>query len=109
MYRFYRPLYLGATVRNTGYIKMKLRMNRHNADVFLVLISDGDGQLEIINSEILRQKYYRNKRNYVVGLAHTYIESLTIIERITKECVSKTGEADLKRYLTEHASDGRGK
>ena len=105
MYRFYSPLYLAPTVKNTWDIKLKLRMNRHLPDVFLVLICQDNDQLEIINAEVLRQQYYRQKKNHVIGIAHFYIEAVDIIKKITEECVKKNGDADLRRYLNEYFSD----
>ena len=100
MYRFCSELYLGSTVKNIGYIKLKLRMNRHLPDVFLVMLCSGRDQLEIINAEVLRQKYYRKRKNKVVGVAHLYPEAVEIVRCITEECVKATGEADLKSYLS---------
>ena len=51
------------------------------------------------------RKYYRQKKNHVIGIAHFYIEAVDIIKKITEECVKKNGDADLKRYLNEYFSD----
>ena len=109
MYKFYRPLYLGATVRDPWTIKIRLRMNRLVPHAFLVLLAHGDGQLEVISTEILRQPWYKKDTHYVVGIAHTYAEAIDIIRTITEECVKKNGGADLREYLSSETAAGNDK
>ena len=101
MYKFDRPLYLGASVRNPGWIRIRLRMNRFVPHAFLILLAHGDDQLEIISTEVLSQPWYRKQTHYVIGMAHTYPEAIEIIRKITKECVTLNGDADLKKYLRD--------
>ena len=99
MYKFDKPLYLGKTVTNPGFIKIRLRMDKWVPHAFLILLAHGADQLDIISTEVLRQPWYKKETHYVVGIAHNYDEAIDIVKTITEECVTQTGNADLKEYL----------
>ncbi|MBQ8598324.1 MAG: hypothetical protein IJ409_11110 [Lachnospiraceae bacterium] len=107
--KFYKHLYIGDTVNNPAKIKRKLKLHA-GVQVFVITIAQGADQLEIYHSAYLKQKYYRYHPPVIVGLASDYKEALQIVLKITEECVSLTGNCNLKEYLKQKAkTNGVGK
>lgn len=100
--KFYKYLYIGDTVKNPAKIKRKLKLHA-GVSVFVIAIAHGEDQLEIYHSAYLKQKYYRYHPPIIVGLATDYKEALQIVLKITEECVSLTGNCNLKEYLKQKA------
>ena len=61
-------------------------------------MSDGD-QLDIINSMVLKQPYYKTHPAFIYGIAGSYNEALDLVVRITEEAVSAGYEGRLLDYL----------
>ncbi len=96
--KFYKYLYVGDTIKEPSKVKSKLK--RHTAiSVYVICIASGDDQLEIYQSVFLRQKYFKRHSPIVVGIASDYDEAVGLVVQITKECVEKTGNCNLKEYL----------
>ena len=103
--RFYNKLYVGESIKHPERVKWKLRVAAGQFHVHLITLSEnGDNQLECFHNALLKQKVFRRQDYFVVGIAGNYEEALSIICRITEECVNATGTADLKAFLLNESS-----
>lgn len=105
--RFYKDLYVGESIKHPERVKWKLRVAAGQIHVHLITISEnGSNQLECFHNALLKQKVFHRKDHYVVGIAGNYEEALSLILKITQECVDETGKADLKTFLLNRSSWG---
>lgn len=98
--KFYRYLYVGDNIKNPNKIKWKLK-HHAGVQVYVITIAAGNDQLELFQSAYLKQKYFRKHPPIVVGIASDYNEAVQIVMRITQECLSITGNCNLKEYLKQ--------
>ena len=97
--KFYKNLYIGETIKNPNRVKQKLRLNVGQMNIYIIVPAKGKDQLEIFHCAFLKQKYIRKQLPIVVGIANGYEEAVDIIVEITKESITKNGNADIKKYL----------
>lgn len=99
--KFYKNLYVGDTVKNPGKVKRKLKNHAKQLQIYVIILSAGDDQLEICHSMLLGQPFYKKKDNvpYIIGIAGNYDEAVELVCRIAGEAVAHNGNADLKNYL----------
>ena len=103
--RFYNKLYVGESIKHPERVKWKLRVAAGQFHVYLLIISrNGDNQLECFHNALLKQKVFRKQDYFVVGIAGNYEEAISLLCRITEECVSATGTADVKAFLLNESS-----
>lgn len=100
--KFYKYLYIGDTVKDSSKVKRRLKQHA-GVQAFVINMAVGDGQLEIMHSAFLKQRYYRKHPPIVVGIAGNYEEAVQLIVKITMECVETTGNCNLKEYLKAKA------
>lgn len=96
--KFYKYLYIGDTVKDPAKVKRKLKQHAGQL-VYVICIAQGADQLEIFHSAYLKQKYYRLYPPVIVGIANDYNEAVELVIQITKECLARTGNCNLKEYL----------
>lgn len=100
--KYYPRLYLGDSIDadKLDKIKKKLENRPLFSGVFLVAVSrNPSDQLEIYGAKQLAQSYYRKNPPYVVGLAGDYEEAVSLVIRMTEECLASRGDCRLKEYL----------
>ena len=97
--RFYRELYVGDSIHHAGRVKWKLRRHAGQLRVFVIVLAGGCDQLEIIHCAILKQKYYRRRPLFVVGIAGGYTEALLLVQKMVSDIYGKTGGCELKQYF----------
>lgn len=103
--KWYRKLYLGERAKEAKYkVFGRIRKGRFQFDTFLIILSDHpDNLLEILSANILKQPYYKKKKNieniYVVGLAIGRDEALEVVRRIIDDVYQNTGGFELPTYL----------
>lgn len=100
--KFYKYLYIGGTLSNPAKVKRKLKCHA-GVNVYVITVASGDDQLEIFHSAYLKQRYYRYHPPVIVGIASNYGEAVEIVTGIAQECVSATGNCNLKEYLKQKA------
>lgn len=105
--KFYKKLYVGDTIKKPNQIKRKLKRYAKLPSVYVIALASGKDQLEIYNSLLLQQPYYKERETYIVGIAGSYKEAVSLVCRITEEAVSKNGTADLKNYLSKQVKSER--
>ena len=98
--RFHKNLYFGESVKKHTYAKWQLFHGKGGLGTFCIMraMSSCD-QLDIVNSMLLKQPYYKSNPAYVYGIAGSYKEALDLIVKITEEAVSAGYEGRLVDYL----------
>lgn len=97
--KFYKNLYLGDTITNPERIKRKLKLHKKMLSVYIIAYAKENRQLEIYNSLLLQQWYYKENPPYVIGIAGSEEEAYEIIRQMTEEAIQATGKPDLLAYL----------
>ena len=100
--RFYKDLYWGKSVRNHTLVKWKLYRGKSQVRIYAIqrAMNEND-QLDIINSEFLRQHYFKDNPAYIYGIAGSRAEALSIVSDITEAACKKGYEGRLVDYLEE--------
>lgn len=101
--KYYSPLYLsgGITEKKLDKIKRKLASRPVLADVYLISPArNGRDQLEIYNSGLLQQSYYRSKPPLVIGVSQTYDEAVELVRQMAERCFESRGDCAIKEYLS---------
>lgn len=102
--KFYTQLYVGEQVKNLRRIKSRLRRGSRFVNAYVITFATGTDMLEIYNSRVLAQKYYRDFPKTIVGIAADYDEAVNLVIKITEETLKNRGDCDVKAYLTENMS-----
>lgn len=97
--RFFGQPYIGDSIKKPNKVIKKLRRGKKQLKVYLIVLAEGNGQLEIYHNIFLRQWYYKENPPLIIGIAGDHKEAVELVCRITEEALEKTGKADLKGYL----------
>ena len=62
-------------------------------------------QLEFFDSVLLTQQLMPKEDLFVVGIADSYIGAVEMVQQITEEVYTNTGETDIRSYLLSKESD----
>ncbi len=100
MLKWAKDLIIGKSVgtKASGIMK-KLDAGETVTMYFLITLTNGADQLEIINTAYLAQSYVRENLPTIVGIAGSKPEAKEMVEALAAECLAATGGADLKEYL----------
>jgi len=99
---YHQELYLGESIKKKKLDKIKKKLENKPlfSDVFLITVSRNDSdQLEIYAARQLAQNYYRKNPPYIVGIAGSWEEAVSLVEKMVKECLQARGDCELKEYL----------
>lgn len=97
--KFYKNLYIGDTISNPDKIKRKLKKYAKLTNVYVLAYVEKDGRIEIFQSLMLQQYYYKENAPYVIGIAGSKEEANELVCRIAEEAIQQTGTPDLVAYL----------
>lgn len=105
MHKFYKYLYWDEEIpeKKRNRMKWRLKVSKRSLPCYVLTLCEGSDQLEIYNSFVLLQSYYRRNPRFVIGIAGSYDGAVCIVRQIAEECYKKNKDADLKKYLTERA------
>lgn len=96
----YPRLYVGETVNNPDKLIHKLKKHAKRVDAYVITLSKNPyDQLEIYEAKYLAQNYYKKNPPYVIGIAGSYEEAVSIIRQIAEETVAAQGNGRIKEYL----------
>ena len=103
MHRFYKYLYWDENIpeKKRDRIKWRLKVSRRNLPCYVLALNEGSDQLDIYNSLVLLQSYFRKNPRFIVGIAADYAGAAKIVQQIAAECYAENADADLKKYLAE--------
>ncbi len=96
-----KKLFVGeGAKKRIGRIKWRLKHGAGLLRTYCVLLPEyGKDLLELYNSSVLKQKYYKEKRLRIVGLAEGYEEALNVIAEILELVLKETGGFDIRSYF----------
>lgn len=99
--RFYKYLYLtDAVAKKKEKIIKKLQAGKYPLTCYLlVLMTDGENQLEFYSSAFLRQSMLCGEELFVVGIAESQMDAIYLVEEIAAEVYEHTGELDIRSYI----------
>jgi hypothetical protein len=102
MLKWAKDLIIGTSVtgKSAGIMK-KLDAGETVTMYFLITLTRGADQLEIINTAYLAQKHVRENLPTIIGIAGSKPEAKQMVEGLVAECYEATGGADLKGYLQD--------
>ena len=102
MLKWAKDLIIGESVgTKAAGIRKKLDAGETVTMYFLITMTRGADQLEIINTAYLAQSYVRENLPCIIGIAGSKPEAGAMVEELVNECLMKTGGADLKSYLAD--------
>lgn len=94
--------YFGYTLKHPHRLVQRLKKGADVKHVYVITMASGADLLEIYESGVLRQTYYKeNFERPVVGLASDYEEALEVVMQILEECLKSKGDCRLKEFLLE--------
>lgn len=102
---WYKYLYLGKSANEHRFsILQKLRLGKIQPGVHVITPASGaHNLLDIIPAYMLRQKYYKMKKDLlIVGVGASYDDTVETAGRIVEETYRNTGGFDVKTYLAEN-------
>ena len=101
--KYYYNLYWSAEFeKNKDEIINKLESNTVQLNKYLVVLSDNPrNHLEYFDSVLLQQEILGRRELFVIGIAAGHYGAMEIVESITQEVYTETGEADIRGYLLE--------
>ncbi|MBS4827634.1 MAG: hypothetical protein KH128_00955 [Firmicutes bacterium] len=106
--KFYRNLYVGASVKNINKIKWKLLTGAGQFGVYVISLSHTADQLDIFHCAMLKQKAFDKKSLSVVGIAGDMGEAYTLVEQMVQDGLAAGFEGNVKAYLAETFRAGKG-
>jgi len=100
--RYHSKLYLGEGIREKKLDKIRKKLEEKPllSGVFLIAVSaNPSDQLDIFEARQLVQPYYVKNPPYVIGIAGSRMEAVSMVEQIVRECLRERGDCALKEYL----------
>ena len=67
----------------------------------IVLIEEGENQLEFYSASLFKQKIVSDDGIFVVGIASGYDDAIYLVEKIAEDVYKKTGGLDMRSYIRE--------
>ena len=106
MIEFSPNLYYGESMQEKEFEKAKKKILETPllSNVFLLILSrQGTDQLEVISSKYLAQGYYAEHPVRVVGVAKDREDAISLIIKITEDCLSIRKDCNLKEFCEWHS------
>lgn len=99
--RFYEYLYVSESIeKKAEKIKTKLQKGKLPFNVYLiVLIEEGENQLEFYSTALLYQQIFKKEDLFVVGIAESQIDAIYLVDEIAREVYENTGDLDIRSYI----------
>lgn len=101
--KFYKYLYTSDSLeKKKEKIIEKLKRGEYPVGIYLlVLLQEGENQMELYNAAMLRQQVLNDNEQFVVGIATGYDAAVYLVERIAKEVYERTGDVDIRSFIKE--------
>lgn len=97
--KFYRNLYVGASVKNINKVKWKLLTGAGQFGIYVISLSHTTDQLDIFHCAMLKQRSFDKKSLAVVGIAGSMGEAYGLVEKMVQDALAAGLEGDVKAYL----------
>lgn len=99
---YHKNLRLGDSIKTEKLDKIikKLENKPIFSGVFVIAVSRNySDQLEIYQAKELSHRYYENNPPYIIGLAGSKDEAISMVKELVECCVRERGDCALKEYL----------
>ncbi len=99
---WYDDLFVGESIsprREKRIIRKVKRRSLFNAAYLLTLSANPDNLIDIIDTKVVRQRYYPKKGMFVIGLAGNYEEALLLAGEIVCSIYAAQGDFQLRRFF----------
>lgn len=102
MVEWYKDLYLdGITGKFEAVVRDKIERERLQYPCFCIMLaSNPNNLLDIINVNELLLPYYKKKKILILGLAASRNQGKTLAAHIIEEIYKETGGVDVRSYFT---------
>ena len=101
---FSRKIYLDEyTAKHFFSLRRKIRNKHFPSGIYVITLSKTSGRVEFYDCNALKQKYYKQTKNYplIIGLAKDYDSAQNMVIQLLEETYREKGNADIKTYLKE--------
>lgn len=102
---FSKDLYISESMKdeNLDTLKEGLLESPLFTKAFLITISSNPTeQLDIYEAKYLAFPFYDTHLTYVVGLAGSNSEAVSLVQKIAQECYENRGDGNVRAYLMEY-------
>lgn len=102
MIQWYETLYLDEKIAKK-FVKVKKRIEQSKAvkNVYCILLSSNENNLlDIMNANELLFSYYQKKELLLVGVACSRASAMEIVRQIVQEIYEQTGDVDIRKYFS---------
>lgn len=98
--KFYKHLYVSEAIeKKKDKLISKMKKGKYPWTTYLlVLLEEGENQMEIFSTVLLKQKMISDDI-FVVGLADSESSAIQIVEELTREVYDNTGTVDIRAYI----------
>lgn len=97
--KFYKKLYIGKTIKKPALVKWKLAHGAGQLKIYVITLAAGNDLLEIYHCAFLQQKFYKKYPPFIVGIAGSYDEAVSLVTEIVEEVYANTGGYAVKDYI----------
>ena len=97
--KFYKNLYVGESIHKPAKVKWKLAHGAGQLKIYVIALAGGDDLLEIYHCAFLQQKFYKKYPPYIVGVAGSYKEAVSLVQTIIEDVYANTGSYAVKDYI----------
>ena len=100
--RFYRHLYVSEGLeKKKDKLIHKMKKGKYPWTAYLlVLLEEGENQMEIFSTVLLKQKMMSDDI-FVVGLADSESDAVQMVESLVREIYDNTGVVDIRTYIKQ--------
>ena len=106
--KYYHDLYVSDSIQKVNKVKWKIRTGAGLLDIYIISLSENSDQLDIIHGGLLKQRAYRKKDLYIVGLAKDKPEAWQLVGKMLADTLLAGMEGDIKGYLLKKAAETEG-
>ena len=99
--KWYRELYISENLYpDSRKVIDKIRKGKFTPGIYLIALPQNEeNMLDVYPLLELRQKYYKKKELYVVGIARGYDEAIELVSSMVMDVYEATKDANVKKYI----------
>ena len=102
---WYDDLFVGESISPRRKKRIIRKVNRRSilgAEYLLTLSANPDNLIDIISTQVVRQRYYPRKDLVVIGLAGNYEEALLLAGEIVSGIYAVQGDFNLREFFKKN-------
>lgn len=104
---FYKKLYISPSLqKKKRQIVWRLKMGKVMPFLYVITLSEQNDLMDIYQSTLLKQSYYRKHPPYVIGIADSHGAAVELVQHILMDIYDKTGNYDIRTFCLQRNSKG---